>query len=88
MNKALLAEWFWKLETEEGIWQTIIKHKYVKGNCISSVRHRAGDSQFWSELLEVKECFFSIARKRLGMEKIRDSGRIGGWMKTFEIQMT
>jgi hypothetical protein len=35
----------------------------------------------------VKECFISIARKRLGMEKIGDSGRIGGWMKTFEIQM-
>jgi hypothetical protein len=40
MNKALLAKWFWKLETEESIWQTIIKNKYVKGNCISSVKHK------------------------------------------------
>jgi hypothetical protein len=34
MNGALLAKWIWKLENSNGLWQTIIRHKYVKGRPI------------------------------------------------------
>lgn len=32
MNKALLAKWFWRLETENGLWQEVLINKYVKIN--------------------------------------------------------
>jgi hypothetical protein len=30
MNISLLTKWLWKLEKDEGLWQTIVK-KYMKG---------------------------------------------------------
>jgi hypothetical protein len=30
LNISLLCKWWWRLETEEGLWQEIIKHKYLK----------------------------------------------------------
>ena len=36
MNIALLAKWFWKMETEEGLWQDVIKIKYGGDKCLSS----------------------------------------------------
>jgi hypothetical protein len=38
MNEALLAKWVWNLENLNGLWQTIIRHKYVKGRPIISVK--------------------------------------------------
>jgi hypothetical protein len=38
MNEALLAKWLWKLENTNGLWQTIIRHKYVKGRPIISLK--------------------------------------------------
>jgi hypothetical protein len=31
MNISLLTKWLWKLEMEEGLWQTIVRKKYMKG---------------------------------------------------------
>jgi hypothetical protein len=31
MNISLLTKWLWKLENEDGLWQTIVKKKYMKG---------------------------------------------------------
>jgi hypothetical protein len=38
MNEALLAKWIWRLENSNELWQTIIRHKYVKGRHIISVK--------------------------------------------------
>lgn len=44
MNKALLAKWFWKLENETGLWQSVLLGKYVSYGCISRSKHKARDS--------------------------------------------
>lgn len=31
MNVSLLCKWWWKIETEEGLWQSIISYKYLRG---------------------------------------------------------
>ena len=41
MDKALLAKWFWKLETKSGLWQSILLNKYVPDGCVS--RAKLGD---------------------------------------------
>jgi hypothetical protein len=32
MNISLLTKWLWRLETPDGLWQKIIRHKYIKDN--------------------------------------------------------
>jgi hypothetical protein len=34
-NKALLGKWLFKLLTEEGVWQTLLKRKYVGSHSMS-----------------------------------------------------
>jgi hypothetical protein len=47
MNISLLVKWWWKLENESGLWQEIIKAKYLRNSLISSVNHRIDDSPVW-----------------------------------------
>lgn len=56
-NLSLLCKWWWKLEREEGMWQKIIKNKYMKGQCVSQIKHRPTDSPVWSDLLKVRDYY-------------------------------
>ena len=47
-----------KLLNEEGLWQDLLRKKYLKNKTLSQVEKRKGDSQFWSGLMEVKKDFF------------------------------
>ena len=57
-NISLLVKWWWKLETQEGLWQKIVKAKYLRNKTIASVRPRVSDSPCWKNLLKVKEIYF------------------------------
>jgi hypothetical protein len=46
INISLLTKWLWKLEREEGLWQTIVRKKYMKGKPLCVLK-KQGDSQFW-----------------------------------------
>lgn len=66
MNIALLAKWFWKMENEKGLWQDILDEKYRKGGCLALVSKKPGDSQFWANLLKIKEIFYKFVKKKVG----------------------
>ena len=34
-NHCLLSKWLFKLFNEEGLWQDVLKRKYVKDKCLS-----------------------------------------------------
>jgi hypothetical protein len=36
-NTALLGKWLFKLLTEDGMWQTLLKRKYVGSKALSQV---------------------------------------------------
>lgn len=57
MNISLLCKWWWKLETEDGLWQRIVKAKYMRNNTTSSVKHRLDDSPIWANLIKVKHIY-------------------------------
>ena len=57
MNISLLCKWWWKLETESGLWQDLVEKKYLKGNSISVVKHKADDSPIWADLLKIREVY-------------------------------
>ena len=57
MNISLLSKWWWKLENEKGLWQEIIRYKYLKKDTIHSVTHKLSDSSVWYDMLKVREIY-------------------------------
>ena len=56
-NACLLSKWLFKLLTEDGTWQQLLKKKYLRGKTLSQVNKQPGDSQFWRGLMAIKEQF-------------------------------
>ncbi|WVZ90688.1 LOW QUALITY PROTEIN: hypothetical protein U9M48_036969, partial [Paspalum notatum var. saurae] len=60
-NVCLLSKWLLiKLINEGGVWQTILKTKYLRGKTIGKVQWKLRDSNFWSGLMKVKGCFYNF----------------------------
>jgi hypothetical protein len=73
-NTALLGKWLFKLLTEEGMWRTILKRKYIGPKALSQVLWKFGDSHFWAGLMATKKFFFG-----LGSFSIKDGMEIRFW---------
>jgi hypothetical protein len=67
MNLCLLAKCWWRLENMEGLWQKIVRFKYIKGRPLSLMEKRQGDSHFWKSILEVKYMFYRNCKRVIGM---------------------
>jgi hypothetical protein len=59
-NQCLLSKWLFKLINEEGMWQTLLKRKYIKDKTIGQLYKGPRDSHFWSGLMKVKERFLDM----------------------------
>jgi hypothetical protein len=57
-NSALLGKCLFKLLTEDGVCQTILKRKYIGEKALSQVLHKSRDSHFWAGLMATKKFFF------------------------------
>jgi hypothetical protein len=68
MNEALLAKWIWKLENTNGLWQTIIRHKYVKGRPIISLKKDKVILNFGRVFWMLGTIFTNIVKKRRLLE--------------------
>jgi hypothetical protein len=73
-NIALLGKWLFKLLTEDGVWQQLIRRKYVGSRALSQLYWKPGDSHFWAGLMATKKHFF-----RFGSFSIRDGSEIRFW---------
>jgi hypothetical protein len=74
MNISLFCKWWWKLDTENGLWQQIIKSKYLNGESICTVKHRQNDSPIWADLLKIRNIYLQ-GRKMV----VRDCKRTLLW---------
>jgi hypothetical protein len=45
-NSALLGKWIFNLLTEDNVWQTLLKRKYIGSKALSQVVWKSGDSHF------------------------------------------
>jgi hypothetical protein len=45
------------LENEEGLWQKIVRKKYLSEEAVGSVIHKLDDSPIWSDLLKIKHIY-------------------------------
>ena len=66
-NTALLSKWLFKLLTKNGLWQTLLRRKYVGSKVVSQVYWKSRDSHFWASLMAMKKYFF-----RYGSFTIKD----------------
>jgi hypothetical protein len=57
LNISLLCKWWWKVEKEDGLWQQIVKFKYLRNSSILEVKHKVSDSPMWSDLLKIKDIY-------------------------------
>jgi hypothetical protein len=73
-NTSLLSKWIFRLLTEEGTWQSLLRRKYVGSRAISQVVWKPGDSHFWAGLMAKKNDFF-----RHGTFSIKDGSEIRFW---------
>jgi len=60
------CKWFWRLETESGIWQELIRYKYLKHDSVCTVKHRQSDSAIWSDLLKVSDVYLQGRKMIIG----------------------
>lgn len=66
MNLSLLCKWLWKIDKEQGLWQRIIKFKYLTHASITSVNHKASDSPVWADLLKIRNIYLQGRKMIIG----------------------
>ena len=60
LNISLLCKWWWKLENEDGLWQTIVRSKYMGGGkVIGTIKNRLDDSPVWLDLLKIRHVYLA-----------------------------
>lgn len=70
MNFSLLCKWWWKIENEDGLWQSLIRKKFLHNNSIAFVKHHVNDSPCWHDLIKVKDLYM------LGSKILVNNGNI------------
>jgi hypothetical protein len=51
---------------EQGVWQELIRNKYLHSQTLSQVSAKSGDSPFWKGLMKVKTDFFDRGSFKVG----------------------
>jgi hypothetical protein len=67
-NECLLSKWLFKLINEDGLWQMILRNKYLSNYTIGRVQIKPGDSHFWTGLMKVKNNFLRFGSFQLNNE--------------------
>jgi hypothetical protein len=65
-NRCPLSKWLFKLFSEKGVWQTLLRNKYLKDRTITQVEYMLGDSHFWFGLTKVKSDFLRLGKFEIG----------------------
>ena len=66
MNLSLLCKWWWKLEQKDGLWQEIVRKKYIKNTCLALLKKKPTNSPMWNQLLSVKDIYTSGRKMIVG----------------------
>ncbi|WVZ67109.1 hypothetical protein U9M48_016236 [Paspalum notatum var. saurae] len=73
-NKCLLSKWLSRLINEDGVWQQLLRNKYLGTKPLSQVEKKPGDSQFWLGLMKVKPIFLNG-----GVYKVNSGSQVRFW---------
>ena len=56
----MLSKLLFKLINEQGVWQDLLKRKYMNDKSIYQVERKQVDSHFWSCLMKVRIMFLNM----------------------------
>jgi hypothetical protein len=73
-NSSLLGKWLFKRLTENGVWHTLLKRKFMGTKALSQVLWKPGDSHFWAGMMATKKFLFHY-----GTFSIKDGSQIRFW---------
>ena len=65
-NRCLLNKWLFKLLNADGVWQELLRNKYLSSKTLSQVTTKPTDSPFWKGLMRVKDDFFERGSFTIG----------------------
>ncbi|KAM3348275.1 hypothetical protein ACQJBY_021904 [Aegilops geniculata] len=65
-NISLMLKWWWKLDTQKGIWQDIVRARYLRNQTVATVSPRFSDSPCWKILLKIKNLYMIGRKLRVG----------------------
>jgi hypothetical protein len=65
MIKSLLVKWWWKLESREGLWQKLVRAKYMRDKPVASLESRQTDSPCWPELMKVRDIYLQNRKMKV-----------------------
>jgi hypothetical protein len=68
-NKCLLNKWLFNFFNEEGLWQTLLRNKYLKRHTLTKIVAKPGDSHFWIGLMKVKGLFLNMGTLMVNNEE-------------------
>jgi hypothetical protein len=54
-NKCLLAKWLVNLLNTDGLWQSLLRNKYLRSKTLTQVTAKPNDSHFWRGLMRIKD---------------------------------
>ncbi|WVZ49806.1 hypothetical protein U9M48_001132 [Paspalum notatum var. saurae] len=77
-NKCLMSKWLFKLANEDGIWQNLLRAKYLRSKPLGNGTQKPGDSHFWAGLMDVKDEFLGLGSFSIGEGTWFDFGKIPG----------
>ncbi|WVZ90481.1 hypothetical protein U9M48_036780 [Paspalum notatum var. saurae] len=77
-NSALLRKWLYKLLTSDGMWQQILRNKYIGSKPLAQLEWKIGESHFWSCLMKVKLDFL-----RFRTFLVKDGSQVRFWEDTW-----
>jgi hypothetical protein len=78
-NKALLEKWLARLLSEDGVWQNMLRRKYIGPKAVSQVTWKPGNSHFLVGIMATKKHFFHMVLSPSRRNPRYGSGRINGW---------
>jgi hypothetical protein len=73
-NQCLLSKWLFKLLNKDGLWQTILRKKYLANQTLGKAQKRPGVSHFWASLMDAKQSFL-----RYGSFQLNNGKQIRFW---------
>ena len=77
-NKCLMSKWLFKLCNEYGLWQQLLRNKYIRDKTLGNYSKKPIDSHFWKGLINVKAEFM-----RYGHFNLMDGMQIRFWEDTW-----
>ena len=73
-----MSKWLFKLCNEDGLWQQLLRNKYIRDKTLGNCSKKPTDSHFWKGLMNVKTEFM-----RYGRFNLMDGTQIRFWEDTW-----